>query len=52
MKIPFSFLSVFLICQISIAQVTFFNASSLLDDPNITSGVAMGVVDMNGDGLR
>lgn len=43
--------SILLFPSIHFAQVTFTNATSNLVNPNLTSGVAIGVCDMNGDGL-
>ena len=43
--------SILLFPSIYFAQVTFTNATSNLVNPNLTSGVAIGVCDMNGDGL-
>ncbi|WP_191861013.1 FG-GAP-like repeat-containing protein [Hanstruepera ponticola] len=35
----------------SFSQITFTNSNTLLTNPNLTSGCAIGVSDMNGDGL-
>ena len=42
---------VFALPGIAIAQVTFTNSNGLLVNSSLTSGVAIGVSDMNGDGL-
>lgn len=45
-------LFVILICPLlSLSQISFTNSNSLLANSNLTSGCAIGVSDMNGDGL-
>ena len=44
-------LSLFLFFAFAKAQITFTEASTLLENPNLTSGVSLAVVDMNDDQL-
>lgn len=43
--------TIFLLPILGFSQVTFTNSNSKLVNPNLKSGVAIGVADMNGDGL-
>ncbi len=51
MRTLLTFTFLFFISPISRGQITFQDSSSRLVNPNLTSGVSMGVADMNGDGL-
>jgi hypothetical protein len=51
MKNALLFLCVLMLSLSIKAQISFTNASFLMNNSGITSGVAMGVVDLNGDGL-
>ncbi len=50
LKVILSFLC-FSICNFLNSQITFTNDSGLLENQDLSGGFAMGVADMNGDGL-